>query len=173
MGDIAMRDRRPANAISKYEQALQVRERLNSAAPQAILIRHDLAEVWIKIGDATRLTGTPNQALQYYVKGLEILESLSTAFTANTGVRDTLKEVYSRVGQMNLAIASDRLLPVSKRVEYLQAARSALKRSLDIAIDLRDRNLRYLPVLDRIADSPEQIASQIAKCDAALEGIDH
>jgi len=95
-------------AISKYEQAVRIREQLNSSAPLDLSIRRDLAEAWIKLGDALQLAHKNVQALEYYQKSLETLESLSVSIPADAGVRRMLQEVNSKQGKGNLALTSNR-----------------------------------------------------------------
>ncbi len=168
-GDIEVRDRRPANAISKYEQALRIRERLAAAAPQDIFIRQGLAEVWIKRGDAMQRAGARVQAMEYYRKSLVLLEALSSSMPAHAGIRGMLATAYSRVGHVNFALASQVSSPRSNRIDHLHAARSAFKRALDISIDMRDRGIVNPTPLDVVADGPERLTAEIAKCDAALK----
>jgi serine/threonine protein kinase len=169
VGDIEAQSGRIAKALSNYGEALRIRERLSSAAQLDTSIRRDLAEVWIKLGDALGLSGARFEALENYRKSLETLEALSSSIPAHAGIRGMLAEAYSRVGRVNLAIALGTVLTTSKRIEHLRAARSAYKRGLDITIEMRNRSLVSPNAIDVFGGSPENVAAEIAKCEAALE----
>jgi tetratricopeptide (TPR) repeat protein len=168
LGDVDLQTGRLDQAISNYSKALQIREQLRSGAETDTSIRRDLAEVWIKLGDALLSKGERAGALQNYRKSLETLEALSSTMPANAGIRAMLAEAYSGVGRVNLAIALDTSLPAPKQVEHLRAARSAYGRGLDITNDMRNRNIVSPVNPISFGSSPENVAAEIAKCDAAL-----
>lgn len=169
VGDIEVHTGRVAKALSNYRKALRIREELSATAERDTSIRRDLAEVWIKVGDALGLNGAKLEALENYQKSLDTLEAVSSSIPAHAGIRGMLAEAYSRVGRVNLAIASGTTLTTLKRIEHLRAARSAYKRGLDITMDMRNRGLVNPVRIDALGGSPEDFATEIAKCDAALE----
>jgi tetratricopeptide (TPR) repeat protein len=167
LGDVDSQTGRMDQAISNYSKALRIREQLHSRAETDTSIQRDLAEVWIKLGDALLSKGERADALQNYRKSLETLQALSSRIPAHAGIRAMLAETYSRVGRVNLAIALDTSLPASKQVEHLRAARSAYGRGLDIINYMRNSSLGR-PVNLTSLVSAENMAAEIAKCDAAL-----
>lgn len=169
VGDVDARSGRMSDALLNYRKALRIREQLNALAPLDTSLRLDLAEVWIKIGDAQRLNGASLPALDNYLKGLEALKALASSIPAHAGIRGMLAETYARLGRLNFAIASDGQLPRSKRIEHLQAAKSAFQRGLDIVTEMQKSGLVSPSEIDPFEDSAGDVAGEIAKCAAALE----
>lgn len=169
VGDIEAQNGNVPEALQNYRKALKIRQELSAAAAQDKLTLRDLAEVRLKVGDALALNGARLQARESYYMGLEILEPLSSNIPAHAGIRAMLAEAYSRVGRVNVAIASAAMLTKTKRIEYLRAALAAYQRSQEITANMHDAGLVNPDRIDALSGSPENLATEIAKCEAALD----
>ncbi|HEU4837213.1 MAG TPA: protein kinase [Pyrinomonadaceae bacterium] len=88
-----------AGALSNYREALKIREQLSAAASSDVLLRRDLSEALIKVGDALAETGNRSQALESYRKGVEILEPLARSVPANVDISNMLAEARAKAGR--------------------------------------------------------------------------
>lgn len=168
-GDIQLQTGNVTVALTNYRKALHIREELSAAAAEDKTLRRDLAEALIKVGDALLLSGVKSDALENYEEAREILDGLSSTIPAHAGIRGMLAEAYARVGRIKVAIASAAAFTKAKRIEYLHAARSAYQRSLAITEEMHHSGLVIPSGIGALRASPENLASDIARCDAALE----
>jgi tetratricopeptide (TPR) repeat protein len=86
-----------ARALSHYRDALRIREQLSANAKEDTTLRRELAEVWLKLGDALSKTGSRSQALEKYRKRVQTLEALSVSTPNHAGIRGLLAEAHLRV----------------------------------------------------------------------------
>jgi hypothetical protein len=88
-------------AVLDYREALRIREQLSASATEDLTIRRELAEVWLKLGDALNKTGSKSQALENYRKSVQTLEALSASIPAHAGIRELLAQAQSRIAGLS------------------------------------------------------------------------
>lgn len=76
---------------------------------------------------------------------------------------------YGYVGQAYSELAAFPATPTTEADEHWKAARAMYQRSLDVWQDLRHRGL----LANDNAAKPNELASEIARCDTAIERIGH
>jgi hypothetical protein len=89
-----------------------------------------------------------------------------TAVDATSGTHSSLKgQVYRRVAAAYAALGASPKLGAAEQREHWQTARDLYARSLAVWQDMQKRGI--LTAEDRT--KPQEIAREIARCDAALE----
>ncbi len=99
-------------------------------------------------------------ALESYRKALTYYEALKAA-NPRVGADS---ELYANLGKVHTMLASDAKIPPAERIGHWREARGWYQRSLDAWLDRRHRGM----INKDNANKPEEVAREIAKCDAAL-----
>jgi hypothetical protein len=120
-----------------------------------------LASVYLAMSRVQSQADDLNGALDSVNQGIKIDEVLVAASPSNSGARNTLAQLYSQLGASHAALAEK-----GKQTEHWRAAKDAYQKSLDIYQDMKSKET--LSGAD--AGKPEEIAKEMAKCDAALAG---
>src|ERR1051326_1141327 len=111
-----------------------------------------LSRFQVKVGD---LINAVNSAEQ----GIKIDEVLVASFSANASARNTLAQLYRQLGHSHAALGA------KGNKQQLGAAKDAYQKALDIYQDMKSKGT--LSGAD--AAKPDELAKEIAKCDAALQ----
>jgi hypothetical protein len=116
------------------------------------------------MGDALVAAGDVAGALDNYQKPVAIYEALSAADPTNVRKQHDLAESYAKLGDLDSRLAVKGTTPVNQQSEHWRQARLWYERSLDIWLDLQQRNA----LLSSEANLPNEFAAKMANCDAAL-----
>jgi len=104
-----------------------------------------------------------NGAIDSALEGIRIDEVLVAASPTNASARNTLALLDSQLGASHAALAAK--AGASKQTEHWRAAKDADQKSLDIYQEMKSKGT--LSGAD--ANKPDELASELAKCDAALK----
>jgi serine/threonine protein kinase/predicted negative regulator of RcsB-dependent stress response len=151
-------------ALSSYRRALALDEAAAAADPANAQARLDVSTDYENIGEVLAKTTDLTGAREHYRKSLAIREEASKADPANAEVRHDLAAIYAKLGRVCALMAAEVKLAMGKQAEHWREARSWYQQSLNVFSDLRARGV----LRDSQAATPDQITSEIAKCDAAL-----
>lgn len=130
--------------------------------------RGELAVSYNNLGLSLAKTGSGTQAVDYCRKALAITEELSAANPTNAELKALVANSYSNFGSAYEAIASSEKASAAKQIELWREARGWHQRGFQIMKELQDRG--EWTSQDYI--SPDEIAAEIAKCDAAIEKLE-
>ncbi|HST22711.1 MAG TPA: tetratricopeptide repeat protein, partial [Blastocatellia bacterium] len=130
--------------------------------------RGELALSYNNLGLSLAKTGNGAQALDYCRKARIITEELSAANPANAELKAINASTYSNIGSVYADMAASEKSSASKQLELWREARNWHQRGYDIMKDLKDRG----EFASRDYDSADDIAAEIAKCDAAIARLD-
>jgi len=152
-------------AFENFHKALTIGQRLAAADPQNALASSDLSACYEGIGDSQVAFGAISMALESYRQAITIREQLSAKDPENAEARAELASSYAKLGQAYAAVASNPKIRLAGRAERWREARSWLQRSLKLWTIMRENGT--LPGSD--ASEPDNIATQIARCDSELK----
>jgi tetratricopeptide (TPR) repeat protein len=151
-------------ALSYFEKALPMYEKLAADAPQDLYIRYRLIIVTAIIGETQARVGTHAEAIAATSKATDLLKA--TPELASSSAQTDFRGLgYMQLGATYAALAVSDKTAIGERAEYWRSACDFYRPSLDIWQDMKQRGI--LTAED--ADKPDEVARRIAKCDAALD----
>lgn len=151
-------------ALKSYRQALARQEALLAASPESGRDRDDLATSHGGIGTTLAALGDPIAAEAALRQAVRIAEEVSAQSPTNVGMRRRLAQRYFEFGDLYVQLAQMKRIPAKERDRNWRAARNWYLRSVNVW-----RALRSQGVLSRAdGGKPDEVASAIASCDAAL-----
>ena len=154
-----------AGALAQYRQGVRLVEALLHLDPANRQYRSDLATLRGKVGGALVATGDPAAAVSVIEDALEVFNEIRAADPDNAMTRARVAGLHGSRGAAYAALAGGVPRPSrSKRLEYWQAARASFQESHLIWLDFRDRGA----TTGTEAAEPDRLASEIARCEAAL-----
>ncbi len=152
-------------AVRDLRRALEIYEALSAADPHSAVGRSDIEGVLSLIGVVLLQAGKPTEAMEAFRKQLPLAESLSSADPTNATKLRHVAMAYCGMGDACAALARDEARPPGERLQRLREARDWYRRSRDIFLEMRERNMLTEPLLKFL----EGIAASAEACDAALE----
>jgi non-specific serine/threonine protein kinase/serine/threonine-protein kinase len=151
-----------AGALENFKKAEQIFADLVAKDQTNADFRRQWANVYLAEGRYQSQADDPGGAVESALQGIKIDEALAAASPANASARNTLAQLYSQLGASHAALATK--AGADKQAERWRAARDAYRKSLDIYQDMKSKGT--LSAAD--AGKPDEVASEIARCDAAL-----
>jgi tetratricopeptide (TPR) repeat protein len=151
-----------SGALNDFHKAQQMFAALVAKDPINEDYQIKLASVYRAMSTVQSQADDLNGAVDSVLQGIEIDEALVAASPMNAPARSTLAQLYLQLGASHAALATK--AGASKQTEQWRAARDAYQKSLNIYQDMKSRGT--LSGTD--AAKPDEVASEIAKCDAAL-----
>ncbi|HAF13757.1 MAG TPA: hypothetical protein DCK99_08660 [Blastocatellia bacterium] len=151
-------------ALENYRKALAVFQELSTADPSNAETQYDTALSYRKIGEVLARIGDQTAALDNFREAAPIFEVLAKRSPTNTKTRGGLALTYFDLGNGHAKLASSAKSAHSHWIEHWQEARNWYQKSWDIWQDLRNHGT----LIKADADKPDEVAREIAKCDAAL-----
>ncbi|MGZ5564712.1 MAG: protein kinase domain-containing protein [Chthoniobacterales bacterium] len=146
-------------ALNNFHQALQMFAELIAKDPINEDYQIKLASVYLAMSRVQSQADDLNGALDSVNQGIKINEVLVAASPTNSTARNTLAQLYSQLGASQAALAEK-----GREMEHWRAAKEAYQKSLDIYQDMKSKG-----TLSGTDDAkPDDLAREIAKCDAAL-----
>ena len=156
---------RDEEARARYEKAIALSEPLLRGDPERFETRSDLAEMHEAMGRLLDKTGQTSGALKSFEQAMAFAESVVARDTQNVRAVVRLAEVYSDIGRGYGKLAEQRDSSVTARKTDFRNARDWHQKSLELWRDLKSKSA--LRAMD--AGKPDEIASELAKYDAALK----
>jgi eukaryotic-like serine/threonine-protein kinase len=151
-------------ALQTQRQALTIFKNVSIADPTNELSQRFLGFGYGEVGRLLVKKGDVTGGLDDLRKALTILKSLSSADRNNNFALSGLAGAYSGMGLAHAALATTRNARVEQQLEHWHEARSWYQKGLDVWLDMRSRG-----ALARVdADKPQEMAGEIARCDAAI-----
>jgi tetratricopeptide (TPR) repeat protein len=161
MGNALLLTSNVQGALESYRKALLVFQELSQADPNNTETQYDVALSYRKIGEALTRNGDVASALDNYRQALPGFEALVARSPANAKTRTDLALTY-----YDLGMARSKFEPAKSQSEdRWREARGWYQKSLDIYQDMKSKGT--LNGTD--AGKPDELAKEIAKCDAALK----
>ena len=100
IGDILMRQRQFADALTYYRDKIEIAYRLVKADQESVLAQNDLAVAALQLGKALELQDKREEALKAYQVSVAIFQRLVTADPDNVHWQQSLSAASSTVGDM-------------------------------------------------------------------------
>ncbi|MBS1850282.1 MAG: protein kinase [Acidobacteria bacterium] len=167
IGDVLFKTGRYGEALRQYHQAVAIDDALSAADAQDDWARKYLVYNYLRLGDAQLKVQDAAGAQSTYEKCLRVAKARVTADASNAGALADLAEAYARLGTLHLSEGMKAELPAPARRRRLRSARSWYQASLKLWREIRDRGI-LRGVQARV---PDQVAADLAQCEAALKDI--
>ena len=149
-------------ALDHFQKAQQMFAELAAEDPANADTQGKWAYVCLAMSQVQAKTGDLSGAVESDLQGIKIDEALLAASPVNALARSTLAQLYDKLGGYDAQLAAK--MDGGKQIEEWHAAKAAYERSLAIYRDMKSRGT--LSAAD--ASKPDEIASEIAKCNASL-----
>jgi len=150
-------------ALQFEQRAAAIYERIAAGEPANEFARVELAYANIQLSMVLAHTGKGAQALELGDRSRAVAEEMSVANPTNIEYRGLLASTYTALGNIHvIVVAGER--QASRQADQWRAARDLYQHSYDILKALKDRG----EFTSTEYGVPEEVATKIAECDAAL-----
>jgi serine/threonine protein kinase len=164
MGDLLAETEDYLQALSYYRRALFMYEEVSAVAPQILRVHYRVIFARTGIAQMQAKRGERTDALAECSKASALLNELPE----DPGLiwQGSVKgELYMRLARAYTALATSTDVPTTEQREHWGAARNMYARSLDIWQDMQKRGM----LTGEDSAKPQEVAREIAKCDAPLQ----
>lgn len=153
-------------ALEYSRKSLAIFEALSAADPNNVNASRSLSISFENVGEVLLRTGDAAGALENYQKSLAIVERLQTTGASNVQLRRDLGRLYSKLGGACAALAAAAGTPNTQRIDRRRQAVAWQEKSLNLWLDLRNRNLLRgddLQQADKVSQELEKSKAELAK----------
>jgi tetratricopeptide (TPR) repeat protein/tRNA A-37 threonylcarbamoyl transferase component Bud32 len=166
MGDLLAEGGHYAEALTNYRKAVAEQERLGAESSENLYARYGAILVRARVGEMQARLGDRAAALAESSRALELLDGIAPE--PASGTRSSLRGyVYMRVAAAYAALGASASTGVAEKRARWETARALYAQSLDVWQDMQKRGI--LTAED--ATKPQDLAREIARCDAALRQL--
>jgi non-specific serine/threonine protein kinase/serine/threonine-protein kinase len=153
-----------AGSLENFRKAMRVFEELTAKDPTNAFLRRHQAFTYLRMSMALSGFGDATAAIDNVRQAIKICEALVAANPKNASASNTLALSYTQLGKFYTSLASKAGIAAGKQTEQWHEAKASFQKALSIYQDMKNQNT--LNATD--ASKPDEIAKEIAKCDAAL-----
>jgi len=154
----------PAGARANFEKALQIFQELSAKDPMNAFVSYQQAQTCLKFSTFLSNIGDIPGSIEKALEAVRIGEALVAIGPDNNGASTILALSYLQLGKYSAMLASKPGTFVIQQEERWHEAKNWYHKSFDIW-----RNLKSKGTLSRVeVDKPDEVARDIANCDAAL-----
>ena len=153
-----------ASALKNLQKALQIFAALNAKDPNNADLRRQWALTYLYLSRFQAEIKELNDAISSALEGIKIEERLVADSPANASARNTLAQLDAQLGKTYAALASAVPESGTPAKEQWRAAKEAYQKSLVIYHEMKSNGM----LTGADASKPDEIAREIAQCDAAL-----
>ncbi len=153
-----------AGSLANWRKALVASEAIAAADPRDMRALGTMATAYQRVGWLLVKLGQASD-VQYGLKALELRKRECAADPKNKGRQEALADCYAMLGETEVMLASRPR--VAKPADHWRAARSFYKQAQQIVVQLRTQGA----LRGEDPETPERIAGEIGKCDAALQKL--
>jgi tetratricopeptide (TPR) repeat protein len=153
-----------SGARNYYEKSLAMVIPLLEKNPNNTVCLMNLRSDYMRMADLLLTTDEASVAIEDATKELALDDKILALNPANADARRNEGVAHEQLGKAHLLLASKSTKPVDRQHREWKAARDQFQQSLDIWNEIKRKNL-----LTADADKPDEIAREIAQCDAALK----
>ena len=130
--------------------------------------RTDLATAHCRVGEIQLANGEEDAALVNFRRFHEITLDIAAANPKDAPAQRELGVSLFKMAEFHMSLGEDDGRDRTERMAHWREARSRLRRALDVFAAMRDKNV----LASGDANVPEEMAAEIAKCEAAIELLD-
>jgi serine/threonine protein kinase/tetratricopeptide (TPR) repeat protein len=159
LGNVLDESKRDKESLDDYTKAIEIAEPLAAGDSKWREAQKYLTQMFIRLGSLLSRAGKTSSATDYLQRAISRAEEQCNRDPQNARTRRDLAEAYESMAINRLNVSRK-----SADQNMLHEARSWLEKSFGIWQDMK--NKRTLSGAD--ANKPDELAKEIAKCDAAL-----
>jgi hypothetical protein len=152
------------DGLANNRKALAIWEELVPADPANSWRRAWLMLSSAKVTNLLAKTGDKNAARMSCEKTEALLKTTSAVDLTNVGQKRFRAFAYFDLGEAHAILASDQTMALEERRKEWIAARNLYQNTLDMWVDMRNKN----SVCKLDAGKPDELAREIARCEAGL-----
>ena len=153
-----------ASALENFGKAKELLADLVLKDPKNDDFRKQWAIVYLATSRFQGEIDDPEGAAASALEGITITEALVAASPKNAGAQNTLAQFYSQLGASHVKWALKAETSKELQTEHWRRAKEAFGKSLGLYQDMKSKGT--LSAAD--ASKPDELASEIARCNAAL-----
>jgi hypothetical protein len=139
------------------------------ADPDFDKARWRVQEAHGRIGEIELARQRHEPALESFHRALETARQIVEADPSSVAGHRQVGIAFRNIGYAHRACARDQEKPPRERLDRWRQAKSCLEKSLKAFADMRERGI----LAEDDAGVPDEIAAEIAACDAELAGLEH
>ena len=167
IGELLAISGRYAEALSNLRFALAEYQDIGAESSEDLYFRLRAILLHASVGEMQARVGERVGALGEAARALELLGEI--AVDPSSATRSSMRgQVYMRVAATHAALGADGELGAAERLEHWRTARQLYSQSVEIWQDMEKRGI--LTAEDKT--KPQEVAAEIARCDAELRGSD-
>ena len=155
-------------ALAAYREFQRMCEALWEADPSDVDVRRDLAVAFGNIANVLAEMDDHDGAVSGYQQALEVFEGLLADDPTDGEAQRDVLQCYEMLGAESARCGARAEAPAEEQLEHWRQAREWYQRSLSIWVDMRERGMLTAPE----SGTPDEIMAEIAKCDAAIAGLE-
>lgn len=155
---VATQSDNPAETLKNFEKALAIFADLVAKDDGNGDFRRQFAYTYLAFGRYQFKSGDVSNSIKAYLTGIKIDEVLVATSPTNASARTTLALLDKQLGDSRAALGA------KGNPTQWSAAKDAYQKALDIYVDMKNKGT--LSGAD--STKPDELAKEIAKCDAAL-----
>jgi non-specific serine/threonine protein kinase/serine/threonine-protein kinase len=152
-----------SQALSNYEKSVEIYEKTSAKAPENLWERLQLVISQAGVGKMQARLGKIASAVEECRKTVSLLEE-TTENPTNRIHRSLKAQAYQYLGEAYVALATFGNVPSADISQHWTTARDMFQRSSGIYQDMRTRGILSVPDAHQL----DEVAGEVAKCDAAL-----
>jgi eukaryotic-like serine/threonine-protein kinase len=167
LGDLLAQTGSHGRALPYFRKALAELETFDAESSDDLYLRFRAIMTRARIGEMQAHLGEHSAALAESSRAFALLDGM--AVDATSGTHSSLKgQVYMRVAAAHAALGASPKFGAAEKREHWRTARELYARSLEVWQDMQKRGI--LTAED--AAKPEELARNIARCDASLRHLE-
>ncbi len=151
-------------ARTNFEKALPIFRELAAKDPTNAFVKQQQTQAYLKFSTFLSDNSDIQKSIENAGEAATIAESLIKIDAANAGAQTLLASGYYQIGKCNASLAGRPGTAIDQQRQRWLEARTWYQRSLGIWQDMKSK----ATLSAAYATKPDEIAREIAKCDAAL-----
>jgi tetratricopeptide (TPR) repeat protein len=152
-------------AVENFQKALHIFGEMSGRDSTNADLRRQLALTCLYLSRFQVEINELNDALASALEGIKVEEKLVADFPTNASARNTLAQLDAHLGKTDSALAAAASGPDPRANEEWRSAKAAYQKALALYLEMKTKGT----LLASDAKKPDELAVEIARCDAALK----
>ena len=153
-----------AEARAAYDKSVATLKELSAKSPSNTTVRYNLGLSYLKRSSFLSDSGDATNAIENANEAAKIGDALLRIDANNAAARTLLALSDEELGKCNALLATKATTSSNERTDDWRKARDWYQKGLDLFLDMKGKDT----LNGANARKPDELAKEIAKCDAAL-----
>lgn len=155
-------------ALLNFQESLEISESLSEVNPNDAILQANLRTSYCRVGEAQLALGDVQAAMESFSEFCQITRENAEAHPNDPVIMRELGISHYKMAELHNVMAIDETKNDQERLRHWREVRSALQRTLDVFVDMRDRGI--LAIKDSAV--PGVISAEIANCDKKIAAFE-